>query len=317
MARIGGQPLDSVSIASLRSYIAVVEARSFSAAARQLRLSTSTVSKHVVGLERDLGYPLIYRNTRRAKVTDAGERFYQRCKVIVFEVEEAVSGGFSASQPVKGHLRVAAPPSFATAILSPMLGPLLAENPDLSVDVQVTSALPDFIRERIDVAILLRETPQTKFPSRRLCLNPRVFCAAPAYLAAHGSPQTPQDLSAHDCIVSLISGEPDPWLVLQDGEVRAVPVSGRLACDNGNVLKLACLAGSGIANFYRFHAHEELASGELVEVLAGYQASTNSIFAVLPHRHLVPPRTQAFLEVLAARIGTPPFWFEAGEADAD
>ncbi|MCF3933169.1 LysR substrate-binding domain-containing protein [Acuticoccus sp. M5D2P5] len=308
MARVGGQPLDSVSIASLRSYIAVVEAKSFSVAARQLRLATSTVSKHVVGLERDLGYPLIYRNTRRANVTEAGERFYQRCKSILFELDEAVSRGDTPAAPMDGHLRITVPPSFATAVLSPMLPTLLGDHPGLSVDLIVTSALPDFIRERIDLAILLRETLPTKFPSRRLCANPRVFCASPGYLDAHGVPQTPEDLAAHRCIVSLISGEVDPWMIRQKGIVKPMPMSGQLASDNGNLLKLSCLSGCGIGNFYRFHVYKELASGALVEILPDYQCQTNNIYAVLPHRQLVPPRTQAFLEHIADRIGSPPFW---------
>lgn len=308
VARMGGQPLDTASIASLRIFIAVVEAQSFSAAARQLRLATSTVSKHVAGLERELGYPLIYRNTRRAKVTDAGEQFYQRCKTILLELDEAVLGGGTRHAPVQGHLRVVVPPSFGTAVLSPMLPGLLWAHPNLTVDVLVTSAMPNLIRDRIDVAILLREYPQTKFPSRRLAPNRRVFCASPAYLEEHGRPETPEDLPRHACLVSLISGEQDPWMMRMNGVVRPLVPEGRLASDNGNVLKNACLAGYGIANFYRFHAYQELRAGTLVEVLGDYQPDTNSIYAVLPHRHLIQPRTNAFLEFIKQSIGSPPFW---------
>jgi DNA-binding transcriptional LysR family regulator len=165
--------LNNASILSLRCFAAVVETQSFSSAARQLRLAPSSVTKHVQLIEKAVNVALVHRTTRRVSVTDAGERFYDQCLAILGQVDSAAAV-MAAEKEVSGHLRVTAPPSFVAAVLGPRIPEFLHAHPGLSLDVTVSSAMPDLIRARIDVAVMLGESPQSKLTHfLRLCCRDR------------------------------------------------------------------------------------------------------------------------------------------------
>lgn len=306
--RLGSQPFDTATIRSLRIFIALVEAQSFTAAARQLHLGVSTVSKSIAALEASHGTRLIYRNTRRVSVTEAGERFYRSCRAIVAELNAAYATDKLVQPNVGGHLRVVASPSFSASVLAPMLPAFLRQYPNVTVDVLVSSAFPNLIRDQIDVAITLRNQPQTKTGSLRLASNSLALCASPAYLKQRGIPQTPEDLKNHLGLVSLLSGAHDAWMIRTGDGMKLIQIPSVFASDDGNVIKRLCLDGAGIANLYRFHAFEELENGSLVELFPGQQPDTNSIYAVFPHREMLAPHTIVFVEALRAAIGDPPYW---------
>lgn len=306
--RLGRHPLDMASIRSIRIFIAVAESQSFTAAAKQLHLAISTVSKSIAALEASLELPLLYRNTRRVSVTEAGEFFYRRCRVIMAEINEASAGG-AVSRPIaRGHLRVVASPSFSATVLSPTLPIFLNQYPNITIDLLVNSAMPNLVQDGIDVAIMLRDHPETKTASLRLAPNPRVFCATPRYLKAKGVPATPQDLEYHSCLVSLLSGVQDRWMIRDGEKTRALQIASAFASNDGNVLKSLCLDGFGIASLYRFHAHEELRKGSLVELFPELQPNTNSVYAIFPHREMIEHHTQVFVDFVRETIGDPPYW---------
>lgn len=295
MAALPAGLLNETSILSLRCFVAVVETRSFSSAARQLRVSPSSVTKQVQGLEAALGVALLHRTTRRLNVTEDGERFYQTCQAILTQVDQAAAA-MGADRELGGHLRVAAPPSFAAAVLGPRLPDFFRQHPGLSVDVVVSSALPDLIRDRIDVAITLQEEPASKLAHFRLADSPCALCAAPAYLERAGTPRVPEDLHRHDCLSSRFSQLAEPWM-LQDGAGwQVIATRSRLLSDNGDLLRQACLAGGGIGNFYRFHVAEDLRAGRLVTVLPDHPVRPKSAYAVVPHRLIIRPQTRAFID---------------------
>lgn len=310
--RMAVHPLDTISLRSLRIFIAVVEAGTLSAAARQLHLALSTVSKSLAALEEAVGYPLIYRNTRRLALTDAGRAFYRRSRAVVREMEEAASVDLAGGSPlpdVTGHLRVVVSPSFGDAVLAPALPQFLERHPRVTIDVFVTSAMPNLVRERIDVAIMMREYPETKTASVRLAPNARVICAAPRYLERFGMPAVPQDLADHRCIVSLLSGVAEAWhLIGPDGSSAPAPLGAVVASNDGNFLKRACLAGQGIGNLFAFHIHQELKDGRLVEVLRDHKPENNNVLAIYPHQRIVQPHVRAFVDFVRDTIGDPPFW---------
>ncbi len=156
---------------------------------------------------------------------------------------------------------------------------------------------------------MMRASPETKTASVRLARNPRLLCAAPQYLERHGTPEEPDDLAHHACIVSLLSGVSEVWhLRRADGTLAAAPITVAAASNDGNFLKHACLAGSGIAHLYAFHVQEELRDGRLVEVLAAHRPAENTIFAVYPHQKIVLPHVTAFVDFLRETIGDPPAW---------
>jgi DNA-binding transcriptional LysR family regulator len=286
--------LNNANILSLRCFVAVVETQSFSSAARQLRLAPSSVTKHVRLIETAVDVALLHRTTRRVAVTDAGERFYEQCLTILAQVEEAALG-MVAEKQLCGHLRVTAPPSFAAAILAPRIHEFLASFPGLSLDVAVSSATPDLMRNRVDVAITLHEEPQSKLLHFRLGPCPLLFCASPDYLARRGTPRQPQDLTHHDCLSSRFSDLAEGWMIGREGAWRPVDLRFKLLSDNGDVLRLACMAGAGIGNFYRFHVQEDIRSGRLVPVLQDYESRSQSMFAIIPHREIVRPQAKAFI----------------------
>lgn len=304
--------LNDVSILSLRCFVAVVETHSFSAAARQLRLAPSSVTKHVQSLETAMNVALVHRTTRRISVTDAGERFYLQCLEILAQIDSAAAV-MVAERELSGHLRVAAPPSFAASMLSPHIHAFLADHPGLSVYIMVTSAVPDLIRDRIDVAITVQEAPESKLEHIPLASSPRVLCASPGYLARCGTPERPEDLFHHECLSARFSELAEAWhLRRAGGEWQTVHVRSRLLSDNGDLLRQACIMGSGITNPYEFHVRDDLAAGRLVRVLPDHEVKPRTIYAVIPHRHIIRPQTKAFIAFLRGLSGCP-----AGAGAAD
>lgn len=288
-------PLNDASIIALRCFAAVVETQSFSSAARQLRLSPSSVTKHVKMLESALGSALFHRNTRMVGVTEAGEGFYARCVRILAEIDSAAAM-VSPNKQLSGHLRIVAPPSFAASILAPNLHSFLLYNPELSIDVIVTSAFPNLIRDRIDVAIALEAEPKSKLAHEVLAPCSRVLCASPEYLAAHGEPRFPEDLLVHECIASRHSELAEGWMLRRNGGWESVVIRSRLHSDNGDLLRQVCLRGGGIGNFYRFHVREDLRTGQLIEVMRDCEVKPKNIYAILPHRQILRPQANAFVE---------------------
>jgi DNA-binding transcriptional LysR family regulator len=292
-------PLNDASIISLRCFVAVVETHSFSSAARQLRLAPSSVTKHVKMLEAALGSALVHRTTRLVSVTDAGESFYERCVAILNEIDNAAAL-IASERQLSGHLRIVAPPSFAASILGPNLHLFLQDHPAMSVDVIVTSATPNLIRDRIDVAIALENDPKSKLAHMLLTPCSRVLCASPAYIAAHGEPKSPEDLQSHACIASRFSDLAEDWVLRRGGNWDAINIHSRLLSDNGELLRQVCLRAAGIGNFYRFHVQEDLRSGRLVQVLRDFEVKPKNVYAVLPHRQMMRPQAKAFVEFTRA-----------------
>jgi DNA-binding transcriptional LysR family regulator len=286
--------LNDASILSLRCFVAVVETQSFSSAARQLRLAPSSVTKHVQLIENAVNVALVHRTTRRVSVTDAGERFYDQCLAILAQIDSATAVMVTEKE-LSGHLRVTAPPSFATAALGPHIHEFMQEHPGISVDVVVSSATPDLIRNRIDVAITIDAEPQSKLTHFWLARGPRVLCAAPDYLARCGTPRTPQDLMRHECMSGRFSDLAEGWTLERHGASHLVNVQFKLLSDNGDILRQACLGGGAIGGFYYFHVCDDLRDGRLIRVLPDYEPTPKNIFAVIPHRQIVRPQARAFI----------------------
>jgi DNA-binding transcriptional LysR family regulator len=287
--------LNDASIIAFRCFVAVVETHSFSSAARQLRLAPSSVTKHVKMLEGALGSALVHRTTRLVSVTDAGESFYERCVAILNEIDSAAAM-IASERQLSGHLRVVAPPSFAASILGPNLHVFLRDHPAMSVDVIVTSATPNLIRDRVDVAIALENDPKSKLAHMLLAPCSRVLCASPGYIGAHGEPRSPDQLQSHDSIASRFSDLAEDWVLRRRGNWEAIAIHSRLLSDNGDLLRQACLKGAGIGNFYRFHVQDDLQAGRLIQVLPDFEVKPKNVYAVLPHRQIMRPQAKAFVE---------------------
>lgn len=295
MTALSSQVLDHASILSLRCFVAVVETQSFSAAARQLRVAPSSVTKQVQLIETAVNVALFHRTTRRVSVTEAGERFYEQCLAILGHIDDA-SAAIGSEKQLSGHLRVTAPPSFATALLGRHLHEFMSEHPAVSVDVNVTSATPDLIRDRIDVAITLSDEPESKLTHFRLGSGERTLCASPGYLARRGAPKHPDDLRDHECLSSRFSDLAANWKLSRKDVWHLVNPQFKLLSDNGELLRQACLGGAGISPFYNFHIQDDVNSGRLIRVLPEFDVASRHIFAIIPHKKIMRPQAGAFID---------------------
>lgn len=288
---------DSVAVGAFRSFVAVVETGGFSAAARRLGLAVSTVSKHVDALEDRLRRPLTLRTTRRVAITEFGRTFYEQCAEMLDKLDQATEVGHSPHE-LSGRLSIIAPPSFARCVLAPALPRFLSRHPRLGVDVRVTPAPINFLRDGIDLAIRTTKAQAGGDRIEYVGPAPSLLCASPEYLARHGMPRRPEDLAEHRCLGGLNSPYGEHWPFRVGTATQTVPIRSVMASDMGDVLREACLSGTGIAGFYEFHVRDDLKSGRLLAVLGEFQADVSALYVVLPGARYTRPKTAAFLSFL-------------------
>ncbi|AJP57329.2 LysR family transcriptional regulator [Pandoraea vervacti] len=302
--------LDTVAL-----FVRVAALGNVSAAGRERGLSPATASTRLAQLEGVLGARLLHRTTRRVALSQEGEVFLAQAQALLAAQAQALASvgqGFAAPQ---GLLRVSCSSSFARQHISPALPEFLARYPGISLDFRLTDRVVDLLEEGVDMAIRVGALRDSTLIARKLAANRRTLCASPAYLAAHGTPRHPSDLTQHEC---LTLGEQRDWRFLTPGGPLSVRVAGRLVSDNGEVLRDAVLAGLGIALKSTWDVAVHLQRGELVPVLQAYPlAEEVAIWAVYPSRAFVPPKTHALIEFLQARFGPVPYWETQWPASAD
>ncbi len=290
----------------------VITAGSLSAAGRELGLSPAVVSKRLKRLEERLGTRLLQRTTRQIALTEAGRGYHDRVVQILASIEEAEAYVSRRSDVARGTLRISAPTSFGRLHVAPHLGRFLDANPGLTVNLTLSDDFVDLVKEGVDVAIRIAELTDSSLVARRLAPNHRLLCAAPAYIAAHGAPETIADLARH---ALLATAGQDPWrLESRDGPVT-VHIDGRLRTNSNEVVRAAVLSGLGIALRSTWDVGPELRSGQLVHVLPGYRASRRvAVHAVYPSRRYLAAKVRLFIDHLAALYGEHPAWDEGLEA---
>lgn len=289
----------------------VVSAGSFSAAARDLGVSTAVVSRRVAALEARLGIRLLHRTTRRLALTDEGATFHESVLRILREVEEAEAAASAGSAQPRGVLKVAMPASFGHRHIAPLIPVFAQRYPEVELALHLSDRPVAIIEEGFDLGIRIAELADSSLAARKLAPNRRVVCASPEYLKRHGAPRTPAELAQHNCLIP--NWEHDfsmSWDYREpSGKSGSVRVRGRYACDNWEVLRDWALAGLGIALKSTWDVRSQLEDGLLVPVLPGYTFGTEvAIYAVYPHRRHLPAKTRAFIDFLADSFGPEPYW---------
>ena len=295
-------------LAAMEVFARVVEARSFSGAARRLGISKSVVSKHVTRIERTLGVRLLNRTTRRLSLTEVGAAFYERCAHIVMQAEEAELVATRSHSEPRGLLKVNVPVAFGVRHVAAALAEFSAPHPELRIDMTFNDRFVDLAEEGYDVAVRIAEHLEGGLISRRLAPIRRTVCATPEYWRRHGIPQTPAELARHNCLVYTYLHVQDEWCFMgPDGEMR-VPINGNLRVNNENALLRAALGGLGVGLLPTFIAGEDLQSGALQAVLTDYSVPATAVYAVyLPNRHL-SAKVRAFIDFFVMRFGPEPYW---------
>lgn len=287
-------------------FATVVELRSFTAAARQLGLSKSTVSKQVAHLEDRLGARLLHRTTRKLSLTAAGEAYYQAAAAIIAEATGAERHVAAMQSAPRGVLRVNAPMSYGQLVIAPLLADFLAAHPEVEIDLTLDDRFVDMVAQGYDLAIRIARLADSTLVARLLAPMRTIVVASAAYLARRGTPTHPSQLSGHDCLIYTFTEQPG-LMHFEDGvEQVSVRVEGRLRANNGDVLGSAAAAGAGVAVLPDFIATPLLARGAVVHVLPEWSWSAASIYAVYPHGRHLAANVRAFRDFLTQRLRPEP-----------
>ncbi len=289
-------------------FAAVVEAGGFTPAAERLGLSRAAASKHVQQLEERLGARLLERTTRRVSVTEAGRAFYQQCRRILADLEEAERAASELHNEPRGELRVIAPTNFGLAELGTAIADLIVAYPRLHINLTFNDRVTDPIENGYDVAISVGRPRGTSssLVVRKLNTSRRILCASPDYLSHRGVPKQPEDLSGHDCLSYSYLEEPDEWhLIGRDGE-RVVKVSGPIVTSHRQVLRTAAVRGLGIAYGPVIFFHEDIVAGRVVQVLPQFRLPEATIYAVYPAGRQLSAKVKAFNDFMARYFANNP-----------
>lgn len=290
-------------LTGMEAFVRVVNAGSFTGAAKQWGRSKGAVSKYVAELEDHLGVQLLQRTTRAMHLTDTGRSYYARCVDLLGELAAAEASVRDAHVSPRGWLRVTAPPGFAERFDDVLTHAFVNKHPGVRVELELTHRMVDLVEEGFDVAIRVTAPRDSSLIARRLAPAPLVAVASPAYLAARGTPESPSDLAQHDCLVDTNFRERERWHFRAAGRAVSVDVDGPFRINSPLAVRDLAARGYGVALVPRFLADTELESGALVEVLPGMPAFDWSIFAVYPRRRHLPARVRAFVDHLVETLG--------------
>jgi len=288
-------------LTSMTVFRDAIDGGSLAAAARRNGLSAEMAGRHLVSLETRLGIRLVNRSTRKLSLTDGGRAYLERCRAILDEISYAEADAGALQAEPRGHLQVAAPLAFATAVLAPAVDAYLARHEHVSIDLDLAEREVDLIAAGFDVALRLGDLPDTALVARKLGQFPLVLVASPAYLARHGAPATPEALAAHAFLIYTQTAAPQRLTLTDDQDRRvSVKLAGTTrASDIGFLVELALL-GRGPLLAPSFVVDQHLKTGRLIRILPQWAARILPFHALLPHRTLMPATVRSFVDFLAA-----------------
>jgi DNA-binding transcriptional LysR family regulator len=285
-------------VTSMTAFATVVTSGSFAAASQRLNMSPAMVTNHVRSLEERLGARLLNRTTRKLSLTEAGKSYFDQCALILAQIEAADSSVTELQVTPRGTLHLNAANILAHSV-APLLGAFGAAYPEITVDLTTTDRMVDLVEDGIDVAIRYNQPPDSSLIVRRLSQFRVILCAAPEYLAQHGTPAEPSDLSHHNCLAYTYRGFDRlarEWPLSGPGGSVTVPVTGNLQTNNIETLLGAAVEGRGIAMVTSCSAIGAFRSRRLVQVLPEWHSGEFPIIALYPHRQHIPARVRSFLD---------------------
>jgi DNA-binding transcriptional LysR family regulator len=281
----------------------VAEARSFAAAAAELKLSKATVSKAVSRVEVKLKTRLFNRTSRRIALTEAGRQLSARAAHILSEGEAAEDEALARTTAIRGLVRLAAPMSFGVLHLAPLLPEFFAQYPEVSIDLHLSDAMVDMIGDGFDAAIRIAVLPDSSLVARRLCGMPRYLVGSPGYLKQHGRPRHPLHLADHLCITYGHATAPETWrFTSKNGKSASVRPSGPLRVNNGDAMMPALIAGTALAVLPEFIVRDALTDGRLERLLPEWSLSSASVHWVTPPGGRRPKRVDVLAEFVAQSL---------------
>ncbi|TFW29293.1 LysR family transcriptional regulator [Duganella callida] len=287
---------------SMSILVAVVDAGSLSAAARKLEMPLATVSRKLGELESHLNTRLLLRTTRQLSLTEAGASYVGACRRILEEIGEAERTATGEYAMPKGELVVTAPVVFGRLHMVPVVAEFLAQYPEININLVLTDRVTHMMEEQIDVALRIGQLPDSSMMAVRVGSVRRVICASPAYLAAHGTPKTPRELSAHDCITFEVLASKRAWVFGAGKTELSVPVHSRLSVNTAEAAIDAATLGVGLIRVLSYQVAESLRRQSLQVVLDHYEAEPLPVSLMHKGQSPLPLKLRAFLDFVAPRL---------------
>lgn len=291
----------SLHLEDMGFFVEVARTLSFTRASHATGIPIATLSRRVALLEKRAGVRLLQRTTRRLALTEPGRRYFERCERIVQDAAAAHEVLKEAAEQLAGHLRVSMPVEFGLTLIAPVIDDFARLYPAITIEAELSPRPADFSDQEIDVSIRLGELKDGSLVARRLGNATRLFYASPTYLAKHGAPVQPADLSQHDCILQSYMAKPGIWRLVSGKRSTEVKVKGRFATNNISMTLKFAEQGHGIAVLSPPIARASLDAGAIRQVLSDWSFPPMPVHAVMTSR-LVSARVRAFVDFLASRL---------------
>src|SRR6266850_5391023 len=287
-------------LSGILAFVRSAQARNFTKAARQLGMTPSGVSKAISRLENQFKVRLLHRTSRSVTMTPEGAGFYERCRTIIADLEDAELLLSQARGEPHGVLRITLPLSIGRLHLARVLPEFVQRYPELKVEAVFTDRLVDLIEEGFDVAVRLGKPPDSRVVARQIATGTVTTCASPAYLKRHGTPRTPEDLAQHNCVRFAVpsTGRTADWRFQRDGKRFSVAVSGNLVLDHAEALVEAAMAGTALIQISSFVTAPAIRRGDLKAVLTRFQVESPAIWVMYPQNRHLTPRVRALVDFL-------------------
>lgn len=296
---------NDLQLGSIELFCLTVQHGGFTAAAKAAGLTTAAVSRSVARLESRLGVQLLMRTTRQVRLTEAGQRYHEQCRLALGQLVEAEREVTGQQSKPSGLVRVSLPTSYGHHRVLPLLPAFCKKHPDIELELQLTNRNIDFIAEGFDLAVRARTPPDSGLIARKLEDAELVIVASPTYLRGRRKPRTAEDLSSHECLpfVQPNTGQPVPWLVCQAGRTVELAVQGKLRCTD-DILGPVTLAraGAGVLQTYRFLVEEDLQAGRLVELLPEWAGASRPFSLLYVASGHTPLRVRVLIDHLVAKL---------------
>jgi len=291
-------------VSTMLSFVKVVETGGFTSAARALNVAASVVTNHIKSLEERLGVRLLNRTTRSVSLTEAGRVYYERCVQILSEIENADEAAQLLQSKPRGVLRLNTSPGIPR-LIAPSIAEYNNLYPEVTIRLTATSRMLDLVEEGFDLAIWYAAAADPSLIIRRLVQYRMSVCASPDYLAKHGRPEHPSELTKHNCLIfydATQSKDGREWMFTGPDGDFPVRISGNLETNSPIAFRMACVYGQGILIAPTPFLADDLKSGALVPILDDFSRQQYSIDALYPHREHLPAKVRTFIDLLAKNM---------------
>jgi DNA-binding transcriptional LysR family regulator len=293
----------------MTTFVQIVDAGSLSAAGRLLRLSLPAVSRQLASLEERLGVELLRRTTRRLALTETGAAYYQTCRRLLAEIDEADDAASGLHGELHGKLVIDGPGTFGHLYLAPIVPPFLARHPRIELELRLDDRFVDLVEERTDLLVRVGRVPDsTSLVARRLAEHARVVCASPGYLTRIKRPSRPDELTQHECILLSLLPTPDRWDLRRGGESVTVHVRGRLRVNDGAAMRRVAIADGGVILAPTWLVAEDVRQGTLEVLLPGWTGPAAPIHALYARHRSASAKVRVLVDELVRAWGRRTDW---------